>query len=167
MKDWEGKTCKECKSKGITCEPPALEDTRTFRCKNCSKENGRCSVSQVIFHEDYIPSCRKPLTIADLEEKPQAEENTREMEEAMELLEGEVEEWKETAEKLQARMKLKDDLLLRLNTYRTRVLAVLDNVWDKEVEEGEALERIENFTQTVGQDIADYEEEIDGLDGAK
>jgi len=155
----------ECEKAGKECTPPPVEKAKVKRCGNCQENGLVCSIGRVIFHVDYIPSGRKALTVADLDGETQAEDTIREMEEAIDLLEGETEEYKEMVDKLSARMKLKDEILGKLDHYRQRVHDVLDRNWEDEVDNEEAITKIESFTQVIGQDVAEYEEDFGELDG--
>ena len=122
-----------------------------------------CSVGRVIFHADYIPSGRKALTLADLDGEVQAEQENRELEEALELMEGERDEYKERVEMLEARMRRKNVMLGCFHKYHTRVLRAVDEEAEGSQTSDEAIELIEALSKTMVEDLADYEEAMADL----
>ena len=101
LEDWGEKICLECKKRGVRCVPPELENGKQKRCGNCSEHNKTCSIGEVVFHEDYIPSGRTPKTPADIvhagsKGKGKAVEKSR-----LEILEEELAECREKVEEME------------------------------------------------------------------
>ena len=102
LEDWGNKVCLECKKRGVECVPPELKDGKRKRCVNCSKINKPCSIGEVVFHEDYVPSGSTPKTPADIVHAGgKGKGKAVEKKDKVEILERKVAAYKEQVEELE------------------------------------------------------------------
>jgi len=113
----------------------------------------------VIFHEDYIPSGRKALTVADLEGNAQADEEMQGVQDATEYLEGEVEVLREDVEELRRRLKAKDVALRKMDVYHNRVYNAVEEFKERKMTMKDCVETVEALTRTADFDLKDYEDD--------